>query len=386
MKYIKFKQVFIFPLIITLLGSCSELSDKESNRSSKSEYHIKGTISGDASAMPVYLEQVSFNQNIVIDTAIVSGEGNFEMRGSVSEKGVYMLKLSKDVSWVIILDNQEMNFEANKTDLFNYTISGGPAENEILLSMVGDLGKAQNNLAAIGLEFQQVQGAGGPVERLLELQNEYQEQIEFVSEYNRKFADTTESELLAVFAISLMDINENYDFISTYIEENGHLANENHLFRQLEHQIASASPLAVGREAPDFTLNTHKGKEISLSDTRGKIVYLDFWASWCGPCRHENPNLVRLYNEYKDKGFTIFGVSLDNNLKRWVDAINDDGLNWPYQGSQLKGWGCSVAREYQVSAIPATFLLDETGKIIARNLRGIQLENKLKKLFSEDEV
>ncbi len=145
-------------------------------------------------------------------------------------------------------------------------------------------------------------------------------------------------------------------------------------------QIKRVAGLAVGELAPDFTLNSPEGKPVALSSLRGKFVLIDFWASWCGPCRMENPNVVRMYDKFKDKGFDIFGVSLDDNEKAWKTAIARDNLKWQH-GSELKKWNSGVAQAYGVNAIPATFLLDKDGKIIAKNLRGPALETKLTELL-----
>nr|WP_295929389.1 TlpA disulfide reductase family protein [uncultured Dyadobacter sp.] len=138
--------------------------------------------------------------------------------------------------------------------------------------------------------------------------------------------------------------------------------------------------VAVGEQAPDFTLNSPEGKPVALSSLRGKYILIDFWASWCGPCRMENPNVVRMYDKFKDKGFDIYGVSLDDNEKAWKTAIERDKLKWLH-GSELKKWNSGVAQTYGVNAIPATFLLDKEGKIIAKNLRGAALESKLTELL-----
>ena len=122
---------------------------------------------------------------------------------------------------------------------------------------------------------------------------------------------------------------------------------------------------------------------MKLSSTKGKVVLLDFWASWCGPCRRENPNVVRTYEEYKDKGFTVFSVSLDKQADKWKAAIEKDNLVWNTHVSDLKGWSSKAGKAYGVSGIPATFLIDENGKIIAKNLRGSQLEQKLKEVLGE---
>lgn len=135
--------------------------------------------------------------------------------------------------------------------------------------------------------------------------------------------------------------------------------------------------------APDFILKNTKDQDVSLSSFKGKYVLVDFWASWCGPCRRENPNVVKAYEKYKSKNFTVLGVSLDggeNAKAKWVDAIAKDGLTWE-QVSDLKGWGSYAVQLYHISAVPANFLLDPTGKIIARDLRGAELEAKLATLL-----
>ena len=146
--------------------------------------------------------------------------------------------------------------------------------------------------------------------------------------------------------------------------------------------IANSEHLTIGKMAPDFTAQKPDGKTLKLSDLRGKYVLLDFWASWCGPCRAENPNVVKAYQQYKDKNFDVLGVSLDKegDKQKWIDAIAQDGLTW-HHVSDLKFWGSGIAKQYMIASIPQNFLLDPKGKILAVNLRGAALEEALKKIL-----
>jgi peroxiredoxin len=156
------------------------------------------------------------------------------------------------------------------------------------------------------------------------------------------------------------------------------------LAKEIPIQLESSIRTKVGQIAPDLELKTQMGTSLKLAEFRGKYLLVDFWASWCGPCREENPNLVALYNKYKDSGFEILGVSLDKAAQReqWIKAIIDDKLTWP-QVSDLKGWDSQAAKRYGINSIPASFLLDPTGKIVCRNLRGKDLEEELKLIFSD---
>nr|WP_255491568.1 TlpA disulfide reductase family protein [Hufsiella arboris] len=137
-------------------------------------------------------------------------------------------------------------------------------------------------------------------------------------------------------------------------------------------------PVSIGQKAPGFKLNDPNGKPVDLDSYKGKYVLVDFWASWCAPCRQANPHVVAAYNEFKSKNFTVLGISLDKNKEAWLKAIKDDGLSWQHV-SELKEWDSEIAKTYKVDAIPASFLLDPQGVIVAKNLRDEELKEFLNK-------
>ncbi len=204
------------------------------------------------------------------------------------------------------------------------------------------------------------------------------QQINFCEEVLAEIAPNTLTQRMALLGLSQGFLRANTSaflrYAERYVEEYG--AQNPDMARTLASQIKSEKAMAVGAIAPDIALPSPQGDTLRLSDLRGKVVLIDFWASWCGPCRRENPKVVRMYKAYKDQGFEIFGVSLDANKTAWEQAIEKDGLTWQHV-SDLRRWRSVAAQTYGVSSIPATVLIDREGRIVARNLRGALLESKL---------
>ncbi len=203
-----------------------------------------------------------------------------------------------------------------------------------------------------------------------------------LKEVLQKAPEKTTLRKMLYYAIAVATYNKDKDLFVLSIADLGKEFPNDKLYNQVKGEIEAAKKTAIGSVAPDIELPTPDGKTMKISDLRGKYVLLDFWASWCAPCRRENPNVVRMYKKYKDKGFEILGISLDKSKDKWIQAIQSDGLTW-YHISDLKGWQSAAAKLYGVNSIPSTFLLDKEGRIIAKNLRGPALEQKLKELLGE---
>ena len=216
--------------------------------------------------------------------------------------------------------------------------------------------------------------------RIAQIEQEYTTAERAVVDKVKAMLPDMGTSLASLFALNFVNIETDFD---TYDALAQRFAKENpdspHA-KSLIGRVARIKGVMVGSAAPEITLSDTTGNAVALSSLRGKYVLIDFWASWCGPCRAENPNVVRMYNKYKDKGFAIYGVSLDRTKAEWQRAIRNDNLPWTHV-SDLKYWQSAAAQQYGVQAIPQTFLLDKEGKIIAKNLRGEALEQKLEEIL-----
>lgn len=216
--------------------------------------------------------------------------------------------------------------------------------------------------------------------RIAQIEQEYNTAEQEVVNKVKAMLPEMGTSLVSLFALNFVNIDTDFDtyeaLAQRFQKEN---PNSPHA-KSLIGRVARIKGVMVGSAAPEITLSDTTGNAVALSSLRGKYVLIDFWASWCGPCRAENPNVVRMYNKFKDKGFTIYSVSLDKTKTDWERAIRNDNLPWTHV-SDLKFWQSAAAQQYGVQAIPATFLLDKEGKIIAKNLRGEALEQKLEEIL-----
>ncbi|RQO75800.1 hypothetical protein DBR43_05375 [Pedobacter sp. KBW06] len=200
-------------------------------------------------------------------------------------------------------------------------------------------------------------------------------------ERNNNYIAAHPASPLSISMVSEKAMMGSYDEVALAFEKLAPSAQQSGEGKRISERLAVLKRSAIGEPMLDFKQNDTEGKPVQFSAFKGKYVLVDFWASWCGPCRAENPNVLKLYNEYKDKNFTVVGVSLDDKGENWKKAIKDDNMPWT-QVSDLKGWKNEVSTYYGIMGIPSTLLIDPQGKIIAKDLRGLALTKKLAELFN----
>jgi peroxiredoxin len=376
----------IFPYIITLLPVLVLAQTPET-------FTINGKLNSVKQPLKAYLSYPVGGKSIIDSTTLV--DGGFQFTG----------KVSAPVSALLVLDHKGAGFKGfNKQDdvLSFYLekgnlyiagadsvsateISGSPIneDNKQLTAMLAPLYTKASKIYA------EVQAATPDQQQSPVYQNTMQDRFKVLQKERegvlRTFITSHPNSYLSLMAVSSMGgpsadvtvIEPLYNGLSQTLKDTDG-------GKQLQQSFAALKATALGVTAPDFTQNDVEGKPVKLSSFKGKYVLLDFWASWCGPCRQENPNVVRVFNKYKDKNFTVLGVSLDRPTGKadWLSAIKADGLTWT-QVSDLKFWNNQAAELYFVQSIPQNFLIDPQGKIVAKNLRGAELEAKLIELLGK---
>ncbi|MGV3639656.1 MAG: redoxin domain-containing protein [Adhaeribacter sp.] len=373
------KKQILIPLLAlgTFLAGCNKIGSK--NDPATEGYTIQGKLQN-ATSGDIYLSELGEQQFVFRDTAQVGADGSFAFSGKDADPGIYRISLSDKNMFLLVIDTPRIEVEADARDLRKTFVVKGSPETGILKQLLGQMDGMQQQGASLEQRFRAAQAAGKEdsmavlQEKFMALQSDNNKQVKRIIRNNA-------NSFVATFATaSLVNPEEDFAFADSMAAIFEKSKPESPFTKSLLTRLGALRSTAVGTAAPDISLPSPEGKEVALSSLKGKYVLVDFWASWCGPCRQENPNVVRMYNKYKDKGFEIFGVSLDENREKWLKAIAMDKLTWPHV-SDLKGWNSAAAQLYNIQAIPQTVLLDKEGKIIAKNLRGKALEDKLASLL-----
>jgi peroxiredoxin len=378
----------LFALIVIAITSCQATNHQAQNLT------LKGQIKNQVNGTKVYLEELTYTSRNAIDTAVLDEKGNFSISATPKNNGLYQLRIGDQHAIFLVLDEKpakvEVKGDTSDITKFTYKISGSPASEQLRDFIVHTKSYGEQFSKALSeYQLNVTETTPDSVRKIYEAKMMGADSAFRI--YATNYADTAKNPVLAIFAATNLDYQRDQPafekladrlkkdhaelpFVQAYLQMLD--------TQKMQAQQSAAGPkFSTGMQAPDIALTDINGESVKLSSLHGKYVLLDFWASWCGPCRRENPTVVQAYETYKDKGFTVYSVSLDTDKEKWIQGIKKDKLMWPYHVSDLRGWQSSVCELYGIRSIPQNFLLDKDGKIIASGLRGDALLNTLQSVL-----
>jgi thiol-disulfide isomerase/thioredoxin len=348
--------------------------------------------SGKADAW-VFLEEIVYGKSqlpLIIDSQKLSGPaGNLTFYGKSKEQGIFELVIGENAMAIpLINDVSEIQVSADLANTKDfYTVTGSPASKE-LQELLSSVGSRNSEIQASFNELDSLKKIDAPDSVLVAANIVKNAAILQLNNYLKNFIRTTPNATLGVLALGWasrsvppVELDSALKNLKSRFPGNAFIAEMEKGSQQQAEQPSSSGESWVGKTVPDLVMPDLNGKDVSISSFRGKYLLIDFWASWCGPCRMENPNVVKAFNDFKGKNFTILGVSLDKDKDSWKKAVTQDHLNWT-QMSDLKYWNSQAVETFGFQGIPFNLLVDPSGKVIAQELRGKELDDKLRQVLN----
>ena len=372
------KKIFYIITLATLVFAC--------NKTEKNEYLVSGSADGIESGKKIFIEVQGEAGPIGKDTAVIQN-GKFEFKGQTDSTQIAFIKIeSENGQLPFILEKGEIKIVYATDSLFKSKISG-TMNNDKFQEFNSESNKISKELEKFqkkNSEKMNIARAANDTVTINMLMDEYSSYQTSLNDVSKNFIKNNPKAFLSVLLVEnfLMRQHLTIDEIKEFYNQLDVSLINTKSGKNIKKTLDSFDQIQIGKKAPEFSAKNPDGKEISLKESLGKVTIIDFWASWCAPCRAENPNVVALYNQYHEKGLNIIGVSLDKDEAKWKQAIAKDVLTWN-QVSNLKFWKEPIAELYNVKSIPATFILDAEGNIVAKDLRGDALKAKVEELLAE---
>jgi len=366
-------KIILFALFSTLLFGCNNAGKNQN------VCLIEVSIAG---VEDEFVQLMAFEDGTIktVDS-LQAANGVFSFRRELAHPEMYRLKIGSMRPIELFIENGKMKVEGHIDSLDEVRVSGS-ASHELFMQFRNGFRAFDDKMSELYPQYLMAENEGDTVRKdSLEalFESFYQEQQAYMLNFIKENNQSVVSAYLAyrmLYNSELPELTEIFEAYSAEVQSSMYGV-------LLAQRMETLAQVAIGQPAPLFEQNDPNGNPIALESFRGQYLLIDFWASWCGPCRHENPNVVALYNDFHNKGFEILGVSLDKDREPWLEAIEIDGLTWPQVGD-LGGWENAAAQLYGVRAIPHTVLLNREGEIVAKNLRGEELRTKLEEIFAEE--